>query len=828
MSSLLASGCISVVTAVWFRLRAEGRVRWRSWLGLMVLVGVSGGATLALAAGARRTDSAYPRLVEAQRSYDAVVFDRGLGGDVDVPPDFLDRVARLPQVAESGRFRTLFDSGGRTSDGRLIGEPDYLNTVIPADAAATVIRARQKLLDGRHPDPTAADEVAVNFTVAERYDLDVGDRMELDLFTGEQLLRLEEEGVQPRAVQYRFRVVGIFAGAGDFPPRTLGDGAGFVDLSRAFLENGSEFAPLTGLVVRLAGGAEDQAALRRGIEAIIDGPADSVATFGQADQHAATERSIHVLAVGLWVFAALAATAATLVVGQSLVRTAMVDAADYPTLQALGLSRRQLVVLGLGRAAVIAIGGAVLAVLAAVVLSPLFPLGLARTAEPDPGLALDGLVLFVGGGALGLVVMALGLLAAWRSVRSTAGSGVETAEVRISRLAVWLAQGGFPPPAVAGVRMALVPGQGARAVPARSTLVGAVLGVAAISAALTFGRGLEHLLASPPLYGWNWDVTVGDGYDLDVFDEVVPALRDEPSIEAFGAGTFGAVTVEGREIFVMATDAMEGAIGPTVTEGRAPAAPDEILLGGATMDRLGVSIGETVSVRYLGTFNGEATKAHEARPLAVVGQGVLPAQSDIGLDDAGAVTFEGLSRLAPGEQINRNFFPVRFAEGVSQEEGLGRLRRSVDHYTVPVQRPTDLVNFGRVDALPVLGAGLLGLISVAMLTHLLLSSVRRRRRDLALLKVLGLTRGQVRLTVVWQVTTLAVVALVVGLPLGTAAGRWAWTVAADRLGVLVEPVVPIAVLALLVPFTVLVVNAAATLPARFAARTRPAVLLRAD
>jgi predicted lysophospholipase L1 biosynthesis ABC-type transport system permease subunit len=211
-----------------------------------------------------------------------------------------------------------------------------------------------------------------------------------------------------------------------------------------------------------------------------------------------------------------------------------------------------------------------------------------------------------------------------------------------------------------------------------------------------------------------------------------------------------------------------------------------------------------------------------------VGEGVLPEQSDLGFDDAGAVTFAGLSALAPGEPIARNFFPIRFAEGVAAEDGLAELRRSVDHYTVPVQRATDLVNFGRADFLPVLGAGLLAVIATAMLAHLLLSSVRRRRRDLALLKVLGFTRAQVRLTVAWQVSTLAAVALAVGLPIGIAAGRWAWTTTAHRLGVLAQPVVPLLVLALLVPMAVAVANLAAALPARLAARTRAAVVLQSD
>ena len=46
-------------------LRAELRRRWRPMLGLALLLGVIGGVVLTAAAGARRTDTAYPRLLRS-------------------------------------------------------------------------------------------------------------------------------------------------------------------------------------------------------------------------------------------------------------------------------------------------------------------------------------------------------------------------------------------------------------------------------------------------------------------------------------------------------------------------------------------------------------------------------------------------------------------------------------------------------------------------------------------------------------------------------------------------------------------------------------------
>jgi ABC-type lipoprotein release transport system permease subunit len=61
----------------------------------------------------------------------------------------------------------------------------------------------------------------------------------------------------------------------------------------------------------------------------------------------------------------------------------------------------------------------------------------------------------------------------------------------------------------------------------------------------------------------------------------------------------------------------------------------------------------------------------------------------------------------------------------------------------------------------VLGA-VLALLAVGTLAHVLLTGVQRRRRDLAVLKTLGLLRSQLLRVVCWQASALAVVALLAG------------------------------------------------------------------
>jgi ABC-type lipoprotein release transport system permease subunit len=118
--------------------------------------------------------------------------------------------------------------------------------------------------------------------------------------------------------------------------------------------------------------------------------------------------------------------------------------------------------------------------------------------------------------------------------------------------------------------------------------------------------------------------------------------------------------------------------------------------------------------------------------------------------------------------------------------------------------------------------------AAAALAHALVTSVRRRRRELAILKTLGFTRGQVVATVAWQATTVAATGLLVGLPLGLGVGRFAWNVFASDLEVVPEAVTPIGLTALVVPATIVLANLIAALPAQTAARTRPALVLRAE
>jgi putative ABC transport system permease protein len=75
---------------------------------------------------------------------------------------------------------------------------------------------------------------------------------------------------------------------------------------------------------------------------------------------------------------------------------------------------------------------------------------------------------------------------------------------------------------------------------------------------------------------------------------------------------------------------------------------------------------------------------------------------------------------------------------------------------------------------------------------------------------------------------LAFISLLIGIPVGLAAGRWAWRLFSDQLGVIPSPVVPAGALALIAPATILLAILASVVPGRMAARMRPGVVLRSE
>jgi hypothetical protein len=518
------------------------------------------------------------------------------------------------------------------------------------------------------------------------------------------------------------------------------------------------------------------------------------------------------------------ALAGTVAIGIVLTRDVARATVDQSTLHALGATRGQRIAAAGSRAVLIAMGGAALAGIAAILASPLFPLGLARKADPDVGLHADWLVVAAGIALVAVVVLTIAFLAAWRATRTYSTGSVARLRRRASPLVESAARAGMAPALTNGLRMALQAGRGEASVPVRSAFAGAVFGIAGITAVLVFAASLAHLVATPRLSGWTFDVkteveTRSQSVCVDSDDH---GFASAAGVVAVAAACTRTLEVAGHPVSAWGIDSLRGTITPEVVAGRAPRGPGEIVLGAVTLRAVNKHIGETVKV------HGEKG----TRKFLIVGRIVLPSISAEELQplaDGAAFTAAGLRPLIVQGENQTHALLVKAAPGADRAALLRRAEaiprsKNAGGPTTPVE----VNRLEQIDWFPATLAALLATLALVAVGHALVTSVRRRRRELALLKTIGFNRRQVRATVAWQATTLATVGLVVGIPVGIAVGRAVWRLVAEGLGVLTVTIVPTLAVTLTALGALALVNLIAFVPARTAARTRPAVALRSE
>ena len=778
----------------------------RGWLSLALVAGLAGGAVLACTAGGRRTDSAYGRFARSHLAADVTVFPQFGGGLLKTN---FDRLAQLPEVAVATTLE------GYNTDGPI--------TVAPTGAYGRAVNVAA-LLSGRLPRPDHPDEIAVTYTYARTRHLSVGSRLGVHFFAP------SPGGSRPSLLPVDFRVVGIEVSPGDFPPALQASFYVQVMLSPAFVSahRAALGPPLTILVVRLRHGDNDAPAFLAGIRRVTAGGQPQLAVR-QAVQAGNVQRGLHLQAVALWLLAGFLGVAASLVLWQLMARQSLLAGEDHRTLEALGMTRPELWLSSMvPLVAVAAVSGLVAAVVAAGA-SPLLPVGTARIAERHSGLAFDQAVLGLGGLGVVVSVVVLALWPAWRAAWWTSVRN-EPAGTRPSLVGRVAASGAVPPAASVGMMMATQPGRGPASVPVRSSLAGVSLALAALTAAVTFGASLTYLLGSPRLYGWNWDAHIGSRSNNNAaspggFTTMVSTLGSDGRVGAVASLESLPLIVGSASVSGVSLRDLKGSVSPVLLRGRAPRTSDEIALGAKTMRDIHARLGGTVPVSL--------SVARLLRsPKRVVGVVVLPPEDDSGRFGVGAMlTQDGDASLWPvGEQPKpRAEAVLRLRPGVDRTAGLAEIGRRIGvqwGVTAP-QPPTDLVNFGHVQNLPLVLSALLALLAVATLAHTLVSSVRRRSADLAVLRALGMLPIQIRRVVLCESLTLAVLALLIGLPLGVAGGRLLWDLFANQLGTIAHPVTPVT-LGVLLPATVLVAVLVALIPAFVAARTPPAAALRSE
>ncbi len=143
-------------------------------------------------------------------------------------------------------------------------------------------------------------------------------------------------------------------------------------------------------------------------------------------------------------------------------------------------------------------------------------------------------------------------------------------------------------------------------------------------------------------------------------------------------------------------------------------------------------------------------------------------------------------------------------------------------------RPAEIVNYRSMGTTPAILGGGLALGAVVALALTLVASVRRRRRELALLKTLGFVRRQLASAVAWQSSIAVAIGVVIGLPLGIVLGRTLWILFAHEISAVPVPSVPGLAIVLIVAGALVLANVVAMIPGRMAAGTSTGLVLREE
>jgi ABC-type lipoprotein release transport system permease subunit len=537
------------------------------------------------------------------------------------------------------------------------------------------------------------------------------------------------------------------------------------------------------------------------------------------------ERTIRIETIALIVLGLVVAAVGVVVVGQMLRRQSAAERDEGLTIAALGGNRGDDLRLGLLRGSVLGVAGAGLGVVVAIAMSPIFPVGNGRIADPDVGLHADAVVLGVGAALTVAVVTVLGLGAAAAAVRegrrsrSRAGETTRPWPMPATR-----------PPMVVGLYFALPARSRQRGSPARASLLSLAIVVIVLAATAVTLASYDHLVERRDLAGATWHAVIvpppGENGTVDM-EASLATVRAVPGVDAAtsgmwattGEGPIPGIYVDGRMVGVQLFGD-EGPIRPAISHGRAPAAQGEVALGEKTLAALGVGIGDEVALSL--EPDGKSMRGR------IVGEVVLasPGSFDFAPGTGAATVTSTLAALG-AEEYPESTILVSYEDGADPLRTFNAVEDALLTYEAYEAADRQSVSgLGRIRLVPLLLLlGLFGLVAAAV-AHVLLVSVAGYRRDVAVLRAMGFTKGQSRSSIAVHASLLALAACVIGIPLGVILGRIAWQAIAANLYVVPRPMAPLALLALLTAALVVVANLASCVPAARAVRLRPATVLR--
>jgi hypothetical protein len=838
-----------------YRFRATFKRRFTTYLSVILLIGLTGGLAMASIAAARRTQSSYPTFLQSTSPSTLTMgvfgFENGGKGSASL----ISKIDRLPDVAD---VRSLV--GGDAVILNSAGAPrlsTIMNVTISGSTDGYLTREdRLAALKGHLSNPKSLHQIEVTPGAARIWNVHQGEVIPIGFYAPQQanLPGFGTSKVKP-IFTVRATVTAIVAMNGEIIQDDVDRAYGFAFITPAMVKRAEAIDPdwkdPVYYAMQLRHGDNGLASVEAQLVRLV--PPDYANEFHVSSVVTATvELAIKPESVALGAFGLIAALVCLILSTQSLSRQVRQGNDERRILQSLGASHSDTFAESMiGTVGSVTLG-VVVAVLVAAALSPLAPLGPVRAVYPDRGISWDWTVLGLGAVILMVVLGSASVLIALANsphrLRSATSAGPRRS-VSVRRLQVL----GLPLAATVGAHFALESPRGRGEVPVRSILVGAVMAVTLMATTLTFSSGLHTLISRPALYGWNWN------YMLNPSNNVPPAalreLNHDPDVAKWSGADYTDITIDGLTVPMVEMNA--GAkVQPPILSGHGIENNHQIVLGNQSLALLHKKVGQTVTVSY-----GSPENAPVYIPpftMTIVGTATFPA---VGYATTVAQhTSMGTGALVPLGSQPRSFTRaisskdpilngpemvfVRLRPGVSSSAGKRNLERiahtanvafnkdpqAIGNYVtvLGVQRPAQIVDYRSIGATPELLATGLAAGAVIALALTLIASVRRRRRDLAIMKTLGFTKRMLAAAVAWQATIDGLVGAVIGIPLGILFGRELWTLFARDINAVPQPTVPALAIVLVGVGTVVVAIVAALWPGRRAASTPPGLVLRSE
>jgi putative ABC transport system permease protein len=473
-----------------------------------------------------------------------------------------------------------------------------------------------------------------------------------------------------------------------------------------------------------------------------------VGTQGWIDTRDDTVTVYEVFGAFLGAFGVFVMIAAAVVVGGSMATRAVARRRDIGLLKAVGATPRQVAASIVLSHAIAAAGGVLIGWMLGSFLAPLTEVGLGETLGASGAVfSLRSLVTALV--VVELIVVVTTVVPAWRAGRSSTTAALSSVTARPARgriLGRATARLGMGPVGLAGVRDAF--GR-----PARSALTALALALAIVAVLTTVGteRTVDRVFGDPTL--------TGDPEDLRVFptgegSDAIPAvLDDEPGVASWFTETSQDLAL-GDETFL--GRAMGGDVeqaGFDVREGRMFARRGEAVAGWGLLNRFGLAVGDRVSVEAKG------------RPIELTIVGWYREGEDTG--EVLRFPLTDLQAVDPGAEPD--WAGVNVEEGGEAETVATSLGRQLDgsaRVEVATVEMSDEIKVFRLAFLLV--SGLVVIMALANLASTMLLAVRERTHDLGVLRAVGVTPRQVVAVVAVGAAALAVLAALIGVPLGWA------------------------------------------------------------